>query len=226
MRSGVVRRLTVRKVVRRDGRRSIVRRRVRVLKRSVVVRLGRTTRIDGRLTNGGGDAIAGAEVQVLTAVDGGTEQLVGVLRTDENGSYAYTASGSASRTLRFFYPGSPLILPAGSKVALRVPATSSLRVDRRHVLNGESVVFSGRVRSLPIPATGKLVQVEVLLSGGWQTFRTARTDANGRWRVRYRFGRTGATQWYRFRVQLPREAGYPFATGASRSIRVRVRGGS
>ena len=32
------------------------------------------------------------------------------------------------------------------------------------------------------------------------------------------------TQWYRFRVTLPEEAGYAFGAGASKSLRVRVRG--
>ena len=107
-----------------------------------------------------------------------------------------------------------------------MPAVSTLTVNRRRVVNGQGVLFSGQVRSLPLPASGKLIQVEVLLSGGWQTFRTVRTDANGRWQMPYRFDRTVGVQWYRFRIELPREAGYPFANGASKSIRVRVRGQS
>ena len=58
------------------------------------------------------------------------------------------------------------------------------------MLNGQRVRFGGQVRSLPVPAAGKLVQLEVLLSGRWQTFRTARTDASGRWAIPYRFART------------------------------------
>ena len=62
------------------------------------------------------------------------------------------------------------------------------------------------------------------LSGRWQTFRTMRTDAAGRWAIRYRFRRTRGVQRYRFRARLPREASYPFAAGGSRSLTVRVRG--
>ena len=62
------------------------------------------------------------------------------------------------------------------------------------------------------------------LSDRWQTFRTTRTDAAGRWAIRYRFKRTRGVQRFRFRARLPREAGYPFAAGASRSLTVRVRG--
>jgi hypothetical protein len=226
MQSGLVRQRTVRKIVRRHGRRRAIHKRVTVLSPAGVVRLGRTTQISGRLTNRDGQGVAGADVQVLATVDGAAEQLVGELRTDQSGSYTYTASGSASRILRFVYAGSPLILPAESTVELRVPAVSTLRVNRRRVVNGQSVLFSGQVRSLPLPASGKLIQVEVLLSGRWQTFRTVRTDASGRWQMPYRFERTVGVHWYRFRIELPREAGYAFANGASKSIRVRVRGHS
>ena len=43
-------------------------------------------------------------------------------------------------------------------------------------------------------------------------------------RSRYRFRRTRGVQHYRFRLRLPREAGYPFEPGTSRSLTVRVRG--
>jgi hypothetical protein len=151
---------------------------------------------------------------------------VGGVRTGPDGSYGYTAGGSATRTLRFVFAGSPLILPAETKVRLRVPAASTMTVNRRRVVNGQGVMFSGTVRSVPLPPGGKLILLEVRLSGGWQTFRTVRSDVTGRWRMPYRFDRTVGVQWYRFRAKLPREAGYPFATGASKSIRVRVRGQS
>lgn len=226
MTGGVVRHRTVKRRVGSRGKRRTVRERVTVLRPSGTVRYGRSTAIAGRLTNRDGQGIPGAEIQVLATSAGATEQLVGVLRTDQDGAYTYTAAGSASRSLRFAYGGSQLILPAEARVGVRVPAVSTLTVSRGRVVNGQSVVFSGQVRSAPIPATGKLVQVEVLLSGGWQTFRTTRTDASGRWRMPYRFDRTTGVQWYRFRVELPPEAGYPFASGASRSVRVRVRGRS
>jgi hypothetical protein len=99
-----------------------------------------------------------------------------------------------------------------------------IRVRPRRVRNGQAVHFVGRLRSLPPPAAGKLVEVQVVLSGEWQTFRTALTDAEGRWRVPYRFRRTCGLTRYRFRARLPAEAGYPFETGLTRSLEVRVRG--
>lgn len=226
LRAGVVRTRVVKRHVRRHGKWRIVRRRVSELKPRGVVRFGRQTQISGRLANRDGQGIAGADIQVFASSDGGSEQLVGDLHTDSSGAYSYTAAGSASRTLRFVYAGSPLILPVQSRVRIVVPAISTLRVSRRRVLNGQRVTFSGQVRSTPIPAGGKLIQLEVLLSGRWQTFRTVRTDQAGRWALPYRFARTRGVQRYRFRVELPREAGYPFGAGASKSVGVRVRGRS
>ena len=51
----------------------------------------------------------------------GPEQLVGVVHTDASGAYSYTAAGSTSRTLRFAYAGSPLILPGAEHGAPRRP---------------------------------------------------------------------------------------------------------
>jgi hypothetical protein len=152
------------------------------------------------------------------------EQLVGMVHTAADGAFSYSAAGSASRKLRFAFAGSPLILPMQRVVRLSVPAVSTLHVNRRRVLNGQRVKFSGQVKSQPLPAGGKLIAIQVRLPGGWNTFRTVRTDPSGRWALPYRFRRTRGTQSYLFRAALPRETGHPFATGASRPVRVHVRG--
>ncbi len=69
---------------------------------------------------------------------------------------------------------------------------------------------AGRVRSQPIPPTGKLLQLQVYSRGNWLTFATPRADARGRWRHPYRFTATRGVTQYRFRVRLPRESGYPY----------------
>lgn len=222
--AGVSRTRTIRRTVKRHGRRTPERRRVTVLRPASGVAFGRRVQITGRLVNRDGQGIAAADLQVLARSDVAPEQLVAVVHTDPTGGFTYVATGSTSRVLRFAYAGSPLIVPAQAEVRLQVPSVSSLRVNRRRVLNGQAVTFSGQVRTLPVPAGGKLIQLEVFLSNRWQTFRTARTDAAGRWSVPYRFARTRGVQRYRFRVQLPHEAGYPFTDGASPAIQVRVRG--
>ena len=224
MQAGVRHDRIVRRTIRRHGKRRQVRRRVTELRTAAGVRFGQRVKVIGRLANRDGQGIAGAEIQVLSRSSVSPEQLVAVLHTDSDGRYGYTATGSMDRTLRFAYAGSPLILPTQSEVRLGVPAVSSLRVSRRRVLNGQAVTFAGRLRTLPVIPGGKLVELQVRLSKRWQTFRTTRTDPAGRWAIRYRFKRTRGEQRFRFRVGLPREAGYPFGAGASRSLTVRVRG--
>lgn len=224
MQAGIEGKRTVRRVVRLRGKRRTIRRRVNVLLPTAGVTFGRAVRVSGRLTNRDGEGIAGADVQILSRSEAAAEQVVGVLQTDAAGRYTYAAAGSTSRVLRFAYAGSPIMLPAQAEVRLRVPATSTLNVNRPRVFNGQSVRFSGRVQTLPVPVGGKLVELQVLLSGRWQTFRTGRTDEAGRWRLSYGFARTRSDQRFRFRLKLPREAGYPYEQGGSRSIQVLVRG--
>jgi hypothetical protein len=224
MRAGFERVRTVRRTVRRNGKRQVVRRRSKVLAPATQVRSGGRAVVAGRLFNRDGQGIAGAEIRVLSSSAISPEQLVAVVSTDAAGRYRYSAAGNTSRTLRFVYPGSPLVLPSERAIRMTVPALTTLRVNRKRLLNGQAVTFSGRLRTHPAPPQGKLVELQVRLSDRWQTFRTSRTDAAGRWAIRYRFKRTRGVQHFRFRARLPAEASYPFATGGSRPLTVRVRG--
>jgi hypothetical protein len=223
--AGIERTKTVREKVGRHGKRRSIRRRVTVLRPAGRVRYGRHATISGRLTNRDGQPLPGQEIRLLAAAPGGPEQLVAVLQTDGEGRYSYRALGSHSRTLRFVYAGTPLVLPAEQQVRLIVPAAGTFEPSRKRLLNGQSVVFRGRIRSVPLPATGKLVELQVRQpSGKWTTFRTLRSDNAGRWVLRYRFRYVACDTKYRLRLRIPAEAGYPFASGVSRRRAVLVRG--
>ena len=75
-----------------------------------------------------------------------------------------------------------------------------------------------------MPATGKLLQLQVFSRGHWLTFATPRADNRGKWAYWYRFTATRGVTRYRFRVRLPRESGSPYAAGVSRTVRVKVVG--
>jgi hypothetical protein len=224
MRAGVERTKVVRVRVRRHGHRRIVRRRVTVLRPQARVRYGGHVTLGGVLTNRDGQPLSGQQIQVLGPGPNG-DQLLALVTTDAKGRYRYRAAGSESRTLRFVYPGTSMVLPVERQVRLIVPAAGTFRASRRRVPNGRSVVFSGRVRSTPLPPGGKLVEIQVRQpSGEWTTFRTLRTDASGRWALRYRFRLVRCHTTYRIRAQMPAEAGYPFAAGHTRGRPVTVRG--
>jgi hypothetical protein len=225
VRAGVVTKRTVRRSIERRGKRRTVRRRVVELRNQAQVRFGERLRISGRLENRDGQPIPNAEVQVFSRSATTPEQLVGIVSTDGDGRYTYEALADATRTLRFVYAGTPVMLPAQGEVTLLTSAASEFRASPRRLNNGQSVRFSGRLQSLPAPPAGKLVELQVVLSGRWQTFRTTRTRADGQWVIRYRFRRTCGLLRYRFRARLPAEAGYTFQTGRTRALTVRVRGG-
>jgi hypothetical protein len=221
MRAGFERRKTITRRVKRHGKRRRVRRRVTVLAERARVRFGRQADIAGQLTNSDGQPVPGAQIQVYSRTETTPEQLIATLTTGQRGRYRYRARGSSTRTLRFSYPGSPQILPTQREVKLLVPAASGIRVRPKRTVNGRKIRFRGRLRA---PFAGKLVELQARLPGRWQTFRTIRTGAKGVWKARYRFGDTCGRQRYRFRARLPKQAGYPYETGRTRTVAVRVQG--
>jgi hypothetical protein len=215
---------SVRRTTRKRGKRRVVHRRVESLHTSDRVLFGTRTPVRGVLENVAGQPIVGAEIHVLSRTSTGPEQVVDVVTTDARGGYTYMAQGDSSRTLRFLYKGTAVTLPTEREVTLLVRAASTIRTNRRRLLNGQTVRFEGRVLSLPTPPAGKLVELQVMLSGRWQTFRTAMTAVDGAWEVKYRFRRSCGLLRYRFRARLPAEAGYTFQAGRTKVVVVRVRG--
>jgi hypothetical protein len=207
----------------RGGRRRT--RRVTVVRPKV--HFGRTIPIRGRLTMAGGNAVANAAIEVWEQprIRGAVSQRVAVIGTDGAGRFTFKALRGPSRVLRFRYPGTAIVRARTTEVDLRVRGSSTLGVNRRHVVNGADIVLNGRVRGGPLPAVGKLVQLQAYSRGRWLTFATPRASReSGRWSYRYRFTATRGTVRYRFRARLPQEAGFPYIPGVSRSVRVLVRG--
>lgn len=211
------------RVVRRGRHRK---RRELVLRPVVRVGQGAHVVIRGRLTNRDGQPLRGARIAVFsTALSVGARvELAGVTSTDQRGGFSYVARASESRSLRLLYEGSAILGPADRELGLSVPARSTLRATPRFVLNGGAVLFAGVLLGHPRPPAGKLVSVQAFVRGRWRTFAETRADRAGRFRYRYRFDGTRGTVGYRFRALIPREPVYPFATGASRTQQVTVRG--
>jgi hypothetical protein len=200
-------------------------RRVRLLAQSRVA-YGRRARVSGRLTAADGNPLADVEIRVWHAPrqNGAGFTPVATLKTSATGRFTYVAPPGASRTLRFRYEGTPTIRARSTDVGVLVAARTTFRVDRRSVLNGESVTFSGRLRGQPVPAGGKLIELQAWVRGRYRTFATTSANADGSWRYDYRFDGTRGRQVYRFRARVPREVAYPYESGYSNRVRVTVRG--
>lgn len=196
------------------------------LVKTLAVPFGKAATGRGTLTTVDGAPIAGAavDVYVKSASAGSAFKTADHLRTDAAGGFAYTAQPGESRILRFAYAGSAHMRSTRAEVALKVPAASTIRANRRAARNGERVRFTGRLRSKPIPASGKLIDLQAFYRGRWRTFATPRAARNGAWRYAYRFGATRGTVRYRFRVVIRAESAYPFDLGYSKAVRVRVTG--
>jgi hypothetical protein len=218
MKAGVVERRSVT----RKGKKGKVRR--TVLEPRATVSFGSKVQLGGRLVNRTGHPLADAKVLVYSRPKEGTEQLVGTVATDASGGFTYTVEARASHNFRFVYPGTATILPVEDTAALLVKGTSTFTVKPKRVQNGDSVTFSGRVKGRPLPEAGKLLELQVRFTSGWQTFRTIHTATDGTWQIPYLFDRTCGEQEFDFRAHLAGEAGWPLEAGNSRTLTVRVKG--
>ena len=224
MRAGIVQKRMVLRTVRRDGEKRKVRRTVTVLEQAAKVAFGQRVQLAGRLINRAGHPLTGAKLLVYSQVAGGDEQLEGDVTTNARGDFSYVVEARSSRRFRFVYPGTATILPVEDIANLRVKAYSTFVAEPNRVLNGDSVVFSGRVKGWPLPEAGKLLEIQYRNSGEWQTFKTLRTKPDGSWSLEYPFTRICGVQHFSLRVHLPPEAGHPLEAGNSRVLTVRVRG--
>jgi hypothetical protein len=190
------------------------------------VRFGHRARIRGTLENREGQAIDDAMIHVYSKTRGSPKDFarVGLVHTDRRGRFSYLAKATRSRVLKFRYVGSRRIRAQSREVVLQVPALSTIRASDHSMIVGDSVTFTGRLITGPIPRAGKLMEMQAFFRGRWRTFSTVRTEKRGRWRFGYRFGGTRGVVRYRFRVRVPPEAGYPFVLGGSPTAFVTVRG--
>lgn len=189
---------------------------------------GGGTTVEGLLRSTDGDQpIVGGAVLVSQQPRGsGRVRQLGVVHTDPLGRFSFRVPAEPSGSLSFSYAGTNTTRPAESVATLLVFARTRLRVDRRRVRNGDSVLFTGRLRGGYISPAGKLVTLQAYVPGRrrWISFATPRSDRNGVWSFSYRFEATSGVVRYRFRALVPRESGYPFEPGGSGLVAVVVRG--
>ena len=114
----------------------------------------------------------------------------------------------------------PAVAPVKPTPKLRARLT--LKLTPRTVRRGRRVHFSGRLLGGHIAKIGKLLVLErQLRSGEWSGIAEIQTGAQGRFHGSHRFGFLGPG-YYKLRVLAEAEKGYPYATGWSRAVGVRV----
>jgi hypothetical protein len=189
---------------------------------------GRRNVIRGRLSTAGGAGIRNAKVEMLTAIDGrpGAPLDKGGARTRRDGRFTLILPANASSrmlVLRYRSHANDTVSIAEATLRVRVKAGVRLTVNPHTAARGRTVKLSGRLVGRPLPATGKVVELQARSPGErWITFRTVRASRRGRFATRYKF-RQGGPALYLMRARVREADDYPYATGVSHAARVRVR---
>jgi hypothetical protein len=143
------------------------------------------------------------------------------VRTDAAGRARIRLSAGPSRTVRADFAGDDLLLPATARAAIRTRARLRLTAPPA-ARPGGTVRFRGRLLGGHLPAGGKVVELQARVDRRWRTFETVRTDRRGRVRRTHRFTPASSGRTYRFRLLARRESAYPFETGWSQTVAVRI----
>jgi hypothetical protein len=178
-----------------------------------------------RLADEAGRPIAGAALQVLTReVRSGSEwRLAPSVTSGADGRVLVGVPAGPSRRVRVEYrahtgDARPV---AADEVRLDVRAGVTLKIHPRHPRPGRTIRLRGRLLAAPATRLGKVITLQARERGRWRDFKSARTRRGGRFDTRYRFT-SGARGTFPIRAVARADAAYPYATGRSRAVRVRV----
>jgi hypothetical protein len=182
--------------------------------------------IRGRLTGAGGAGLRNARIEVVGAV-GGRALDKGGARTRADGRFTVIVPrGVSSRTLvlRYRRHAANAVPAAQARLRLRVRAGVALALAPHAATARRPVALEGRLVGRPLPRTRKLVELQARRPGhAWHTVRVVRAALDGRFAAHVALARPGR---HELRAIVRAAADYPYATGASRPVRVRVREGA
>jgi len=183
--------------------------------------------IRGRLLNADGQPIGGARLRLLTRDLRQGAQSVDRkgIETRADGSFRVTVRAKASRQIHIAWRArkNDVRFAANGYLTLRARATGTLRAPRA-VTVGRRFGLRGRLKGVRRGGVPIVLQGKARGSRKWLTFADTTSSRRGRFNAGYRFqtgGARGCT--YLFRARIRRAPGFPYETGNSRTVRVRVR---
>jgi hypothetical protein len=194
-------------------------------RRVMRIPFGERPAIQGRLACGT-TPISGASIDLESAPAlGAFAPTVATLQTAANGTFRYKLPVGADRMLTFRYRAYSNEPSPTAQTALKIEVVPkiTLHIRPRRTDNGGTITWRGAVKGGPYPVRGLPLLLQVRDRHRWQTFDQI-VARNGKIGYRYTFRRTFQPTTYSFRVALPAggAVGYPYASGASRTIRVHV----
>jgi hypothetical protein len=195
----------------------------------ITVPFGSAAILSGRLLDADGAGLAGRSLRVVSRPSRGALSKVRVdaIRTGPHGGFRLPLPAGPSRRITVGFAGAGgLEASRRPGIALRVRGAVSLGAAPSAVQAGGLVRFSGRVKAkgAPLPRRGKLVAIQYYESAArsWRPVIFVRSDRDGRFHARYRFRYLTGRARIRFRAVALAEERWPYATGASPAVTVRV----
>lgn len=187
--------------------------------------------LGGRLLDADGAGLADRALRVVSRLSRGAfgKTRHAQIRTGLHGGFRLPLARGTSRRIAVSFPGDERFEAARRRpLTLRVRGGVELEVAPRSLRNGETVRFSGRLRTFgaPIPRRGKLIAIQFYEeeAARWRPVLVTRSDHSGRFHARYRFRYVNGSARVRLRALALAEDRWPYAPGASRPIVVRVTG--
>ncbi|MDA0161438.1 hypothetical protein OM076_14265 [Solirubrobacter ginsenosidimutans] len=189
---------------------------------------GEKAGIRGRLTNSAGQPIAGARVILLSRDlrQGAAQVERGAFTTDGDGRFNTTVAASASRLLQFAWlsHANDIRFAANGYLTLQARASATLSVSTRRPRVGRTITISGRLKGVSRGGAPVIVQGRAAGSKHYETFADTTASTSGRFKVRYRFRSSGSKgHSFVFRARIRPAAKFPYETGYSQTVTVRVR---
>ena len=193
------------------------------------VKFGRRIATVVTLRDENGRPIAGARVSVLERMSVPSANWMPAresLVTDGDGKMRWLIPAKFGRTIRYAYKANlaNADFQSTADVVLNVGSKTTVKSNRSFFRNGETIRFSGHVKSRPVPVAGVLIDLQARVGKRWQTFETTRTRSTGKWATKYTFRATRGLQTYTFRARVRKDTGFPYAMSRSRILKVRVAG--
>jgi hypothetical protein len=113
---------------------------------------------------------------------------------------------------------------ANGYLTLKARASSSLRVSTRRPRVGRRITVSGHLKGVSRGGVPVLVQGRAKGSRRYSTFADTTADRHGRFKVHYRFRDSGSRgHRFVFRARIRTAARFPYETGYSKTVTVKVR---
>ena len=197
----------------------------------LTVPFGVAATLSGRLVTADGAGLAGRALRIVSRPSRGAlaKRRVDEVRTGSHGGFRLRLAAGPSRRITVSFAGDERL--DGSRrlgIALRVRGGLRLDAVPSAVRTGGVVHFSGRVRTrgAPLPRRGKLIAIQYYEAeaGRWRPVLFVRSDRSGYFRARYRFRYVSGAARIRFRAVALAEERWPYSTGASAALIVRVSG--